>query len=269
MKVKKMIPSNYTLKNSVLITRFEDLQAQGRNPHLGVYRGKDLMIISYHANGLLEKISSIFTAAIINLYKLFNLLSTDSLAIEELRNDVYNFHLSRVQGAYQEEFQRLQEAVRQITQENETLNQSKNQLLSEISNLGEQKQAVGQEKGRVEADFQTIRQDYLLARSAIQQKEAVEQETIRLENDLASLRRKKNALLPAQNELADLQRQISALNAERNNIEGRSQINENQALKSIIRDREDRLYRIRLLANNASSHNPKNSLSEILRLTYP
>lgn len=268
-----MIHNHHTLQNSILLTQFEDLQAQGKNPQLGAYRGKNLMIISYQTNGLQEKISSIFTAALINLYKLFNLLSTNNITIEELKNEVYNFHLSKAQVHRQADLQRLQEAARQITQENENLNQNKNQLLSQISNLEERKRVVDQEKARVEADFQPIQQEYLLARSAIQQKQAVEQETIRLENDIASLRRKKEALLPAQTELADLQRQISALNAERNQLQDQSKQRRINSLETDIKKLEKTLYRIRCLANDATSHtrNPnkvEEYLAEICRFTY-
>ncbi|MBA2369435.1 MAG: hypothetical protein H0V82_10495 [Candidatus Protochlamydia sp.] len=50
-----MICSDNTLKNSAVLNQFEEMQAHGKNPLLGVYRGKNLMIISYQANGLSKK----------------------------------------------------------------------------------------------------------------------------------------------------------------------------------------------------------------------
>lgn len=75
------------INNRQTLAVFNQLKQNGQNPQLGVYRGRELMIINYEARGICEKIQSFFEQIKIAFLKAISYLEINETQIDNLKKN--------------------------------------------------------------------------------------------------------------------------------------------------------------------------------------
>lgn len=216
----------YVLNNSVTLARYEDLQHQGLNPQLAVYRGKSLCIVSYSADGIIAKIQQIFKKILCHILKFSGTITTNEVSIQNLKETVHQYYYQQVQLHKQNELQTLEDnfqqtqtqheaQIHQIYLEKEVLIQQKNQLNAEVNVLNERKNRVTGKITKKNEKLERRRAELLEARQVIQQKDTTQQEIQQLNNTKDRIQQEIHNLESMRNEIAPTQQQIEALRNQR------------------------------------------------------
>jgi cell shape-determining protein MreC len=121
----------YLNENNNVLSRFEALEGQGRDPKMAVYRGRSLIIISSKADGLLEKISQIFKDVIFCILKLVGILNTDIKEIEKITDQCDQYLSEQDLLAEIQEVKQLVKKKKEAKQEENLLKEEKNCILKE------------------------------------------------------------------------------------------------------------------------------------------
>jgi hypothetical protein len=119
------------IENCANLAYFEHLKNENKLPQIALYRGRTLMIISYKADGFLEKIALIFLKAEIAIYQFFKLLEVDKTKIGAIQSQVAQYHFLKCKNLRDNLVESKEATYSAIAKENDDLKIKNSKLIKE------------------------------------------------------------------------------------------------------------------------------------------
>lgn len=123
-----------TYDNAAVLSKYDFLNQQNRNPDLSIYGGRELIITSYSVYDLSGRIINVFKKIIYSILTAIGIVQKDPNKIKEMRIAINQHHLDHIKKHSTEELAQLDESRTNLSQQ---VTQIQNEFILLQSNLTE------------------------------------------------------------------------------------------------------------------------------------
>lgn len=208
------------VQNALVLDTFDELTKNGFKPALGVYRGRQLVIISENATGLIAKIRQLWRNLINGLLFRMRLLSTDETLLRRLEGDVAQYCYKMAGGGFQARLDQLRSEISNKERAVSTLQTSILGLEQGVAQRTDAKNKLEQEAHSLEGQVASVREEIARHTCNLELCHKAEDRVKELESQKASLQaavkeieKSYETLQPKKLEVKSLEQKISHLQA--------------------------------------------------------